>query len=59
MSATRGNFNEVRDSGGEQGRGAAVSDNADRRRTAKASNDGVEVEDGGEDMLSHAGEAAE
>ena len=56
---TRGNCNEVWDSGGERGRGAALFDHADRRRTAKASNDGVEVEDGGEDMFSHAGVAAE
>ena len=59
MSATRGTLNEVRDSGGERGRGAAVSDNADRRRIAKASNDVVAGEDGGEDMFSHAGVAAE
>lgn len=59
MSATRGTLNEVRDSGGERSRGAALSDNADRRRTAKASNDVVEVEDGGEDMFSHAGVSAE
>ena len=59
MSATRGTLNEVRDSGGERSRGAELFDNADRRRTAKASNDVVEVEDGGEDMFSHAGVAAE
>ena len=56
---TCGHWNEVGDSGGERRRGAALSDNADRRRTAKASNDVVEVEDGGEDMFSHAGVAAE
>ena len=56
---TGGNLNEVRDSGGERSRGAALIDNADRRRTAKASNDVVAVEDGGEDMFGHAGVAAE
>ena len=55
---TGGHWNEVRDSGGERGRGAALSDNADRRRTAKASNDVVEVEDAGEDMFARAGVAA-
>ena len=60
MSATRGNWNEVWDSGGERGRRAALSDDADRRQTAKASNDVAEVEgDGGEDMFSRAGVAAE
>jgi ribonucleoside-diphosphate reductase beta chain len=44
--ATRGNWNEVWDS-------------FDRRQTAKASNDVVVAEDGGEDMFGHAGVAAE
>ena len=56
---TRGNGNEVWDSGGERGRGAALSDNPDRRRTAMAHNDVVEEEDGGEDMFARAGIAAE
>ena len=58
MSATRGTLNEVRDSGGERSRGAELFDHPDRRRTAKASNDVVEVEDGGEDMFARAGMAA-
>ena len=56
---TRGTSNEVWDSGAERGHGTALLDDADRRQTAKASNDVVEVEDGGEDMFSHAGVAAE
>ena len=56
---TGGHCNEVGDSGGERSRGAELFDHPDRRRTAKASNDVVEVEDGGEDMFSHAGVAAE
>ena len=56
---TGGHGNGVRDSGGERSRGAALSDHPDRRRTAKASNDVVEVEDGGEDLFARAGVAAE
>ena len=36
-----------------------VSNRFDRRQTAKASNDVVEVEDAGEDMFARAGVAAE
>jgi hypothetical protein len=36
-----------------------VWDSFDRRQTAKASNDVVVAEDGGEDMFGHAGVAAE
>ena len=56
---TGGHWNEVGDSGGERSRGATSSDNADRRQAAKASNDVVEVEDGGEDMVARAEMAAE
>ena len=56
---TGSNGNEVGDSGGERSRAAALSDNPDHSRTAKASNDVVEVEDGGEDMFSYSGVAAE
>ena len=51
MTRARGDWSEVWDSGGERGCGAALSDDADRRQTAKASNDVVADEgDGGEDM---------
>ena len=57
---TRGTSNEVWDSGAERGHGTALLDDADRRQTAKASNDVVaEGEGDGEDMFSHAGVAAE
>ena len=59
MSATRGNWSEVWDSGGERGRRAALSDDADRRQTAKASNDVVAEGEDGEDKFSRAGVAAE
>ena len=40
-------------------RGGVAWDSLDRRQTAKASNDVVEVEDKGEDMFARAGVAAE
>ena len=54
-----GNCNEIWDSGGDRGRGAALFDNPDRRRTAKASNDVGEVEEGGETVFAPAGMGAE
>ena len=59
MSATRGTLNEVRDSGGERSRGAELFDHPDRRQAAKASNDVVAEEDGGEGVFARAGMAAE
>ena len=60
MTRARGNWSEVWDSGGERGRGAALSDDADRRQKAKASNHVAEDEgEGDEDMFSRAGVAAE
>ena len=52
-------MNEVRDSGGERSRGAELFDHPDRRQAAKASNDVVAEEDGGEGVFARAGMAAE
>ena len=54
MSATRGNWSEVWDSGGCRG---AIF--ADRRQKAKASNDVADEAEDGEDMFARAGVAAE
>ena len=57
---TRETSNDVWDSGAERGHGTALLEVADRRQTAKASNDVVgEGESDGEDMFARAGVAAE